>query len=145
MSSGKFKELLKPYQSPVRYLISTDFQRKGTTILITKPINPGDSSEASNSKLAGYTGNDTADNIINEKKNIGNESSDSEGKGSEMDTPSPSDPVEDLLRWLDDGLPGLSGYNRRELDLALEFDIQPYVDILKKDDRYADDEWGRWE
>ena len=34
---------------------------------ITKPI-PGDSSEASNSKLVGYTWNDTANSVICEKK-----------------------------------------------------------------------------
>ena len=44
-----------------------------------------------------------------------------------MDTP--SDPVEGPLKWLDDGLPDLSGYNRRGLDLALPFDIRRYVDI----------------
>ena len=90
-----------------------------------------------------------------------------------MDTP--SDPVEDPLKWLDDGLPDLSGYNRREFDLALQFDIWRYVDILadsvsdlrkKEDSREmhhmsntnfklketaantlapADEEWGRWE
>ena len=45
-----------------------------------------------------------------------------------MDTP--SDPLEDPLKWLDNGLPDLSGYNRREFDLALQFDIPRYVDIL---------------
>jgi hypothetical protein len=54
--------------------------------------------------------------------------SDSEGKSSEINTP--SDPVEDPLKWLDDGLPELFGYNHREFDLALQFDIRRYVDIL---------------
>jgi hypothetical protein len=55
------------------------------------------------------------------------EDSESEGKNSEMNTP--SDP-EDPLKWLDDSLPDLSGYNRQEFDLALQFDIRRYVDIL---------------
>ena len=82
--------------------------------------------------------------------------------------------MEDPLKWLDDGLPDLSGYNHREFDLALQFDFQHYVDILadsvsnlqkKEDSREmhmpntnlksketaantlapADEEWGRWE
>ena len=45
------------------------------------------------------------------KKNANPESddTDSEGKSSEMNTP--DDPVEDPLKWLDDGLPDLFGYN----------------------------------
>jgi hypothetical protein len=54
--------------------------------------------------------------------------SESEGKSSEMNIP--SDPVEDPLKWLDDGLPELFGYNHQEFDLALQFDIRRYVDIL---------------
>ena len=50
-----------------------------------------------------------------------NEDSDGE-KNSGMDTP--ADPVEDPLKWLDDGLPDLSGYNNREFDLAMQFDIR---------------------
>ena len=56
-----------------------------------------------------------------------NEDSDGE-KNSGMDTP--ADPVEDPLKWLDDGLPDLSGYNNREFDLAMQFDIRRYVDVL---------------
>jgi hypothetical protein len=106
------------------------------------------------------------------KKNVNpaNEDSDSEGKNSEMDTP--SDPMENSLKWLDEGLPDLSGYGRQDFDLALKFDIQRYIDILadnasnckktseskepqtlltKLKDTSADtlaprdDEWGRWE
>ena len=40
------------------------------------------------------------------------------------------DPVEDPLKWLDEGLPDLFGYNHQEFDLALQFDIHRYVDIL---------------
>ncbi len=42
----------------------------------------------------------------------------------------PADPVEDPLNWLDDGLPDLSVYNSREFDLAMQFDIRRYVDVL---------------
>ena len=42
----------------------------------------------------------------------------------------PDDPVEDPLKWLDDGLPDLFGYNHREFDLVLQFDIHHYIDIL---------------
>ena len=42
-----------------------------------------------------------------------NEDSDEE-KSSWMDTP--ADPVEDPLKWLDDGLPDLSRYNNRSCD-----------------------------
>ena len=31
----------------------------------------------------------------------------------------PDDPVEDPLKWLDEGLPDLSGYNHTEFDLVL--------------------------
>ena len=79
---------------------------KHTILIITKLINPGDSSKASNSKLVGYTGT-IQQTTLSTKKNIANESSDSDGKGSGMDTP--SDPVEDPLKWVDDGLPDLSG------------------------------------
>lgn len=54
--------------------------------------------------------------------------SESEEKSSVVNTP--SDPVEDPLKWLDDGLPDLFGYNHQEFDLALQFDIRRYVDIL---------------
>ena len=50
-----------------------------------------------------------------------NEGSDSEEKNSEMDTP--ADPVEHPLKWLDEGLPDLSGYGHQEFDPALQFDI----------------------
>lgn len=53
--------------------------------------------------------------------------SESEGT-SEMDKP--ADPMEDPLKWLDEGLPDLSGYNKHEFDLALQFDIQRYLDVL---------------
>ena len=56
------------------------------------------------------------------------EDSDLEGKSSEMNTH--DDPVEDPLKWLDEGLPDYFGYNRNEFDLALQFDIQRYIDIL---------------
>ena len=72
------------------------------------------------------------------------EDSDSEGKSSEMNTP--DDPVEDPLKWLDDGLPDLFGYNRKEFDLALQFDIQRYVEILAdsvSDPRKASDSDSR--
>jgi hypothetical protein len=73
-----------------------------------------------NGKLAGYT--TIQQTTLSTKKKIANESSDSaEGKGSEMDTP--SDPVEDPLKWLDDGLSDC-GHNHREFDLALQFDIR---------------------
>jgi hypothetical protein len=95
---------------------------------------------------------------------------DSEAKNSEMDTP--ADPVEHPLKWLDDGLTDLSGYGRQEFDLALQFDIRRYIDILadkvsdcertsesKKPQTLltklkntaadtlapGDEEWGRWE
>ena len=42
--------------------------------------------------------------------------SDSKCKNSELD--SPADPVEDPLKWLDDGLPDLSGFNHHDFDLA---------------------------
>lgn len=58
---------------------------------------------------------------------LANEDSDGE-KTSEMD--SPADPVKDPLKWLDDGLPDLSGYNKQEFDLAMQFDIRRYVDVL---------------
>jgi len=47
-------------------------------------------------------------------------------------TVNPSDPVEDPLKcqWLDDGLPELFGYNHREFDPALQFNIRDNVDIL---------------
>ena len=42
----------------------------------------------------------------------------------------PDDPVEDPLKQLDERLPDIFGYNSNEFDLALQFDIQRYVDIL---------------
>lgn len=65
---------------------------------------------------------------VKKTANPASNDSDSEGKSSEMNTP--SDPVEDPLKWLDDGLPDLSRYNHQEFDLALQFDIRRYVDIL---------------
>lgn len=69
---------------------------------------------------------------VKKTANPTSEDSDSEGKSSEMNTP--SDPVEDPLKWLDDGLPDLSGYNCQDFDLALQFDIRRYVDILAASD-----------
>ena len=114
-------------------------------------------------------------NSVKKNANLASEDSDSdsEGKRSEMNTP--DDPVEDPLKWLDEGLPDLFGYNRNEFDLALQFDIQRYVDILadsvsdpqKTSDSLsrlgretshsklkgtaantlapADEEWGKWD
>jgi hypothetical protein len=65
---------------------------------------------------------------VKKDANLASEYSDSETKSSEMSTP--DDPVEDPLKWLDDGLPDLSGYSHHEFDLALQFDIHRYVDIL---------------
>ena len=42
----------------------------------------------------------------------------------------PVDPEADPLRWLDDGLPDLSGFEHRYFDLAAQFDISRYIDIL---------------
>ena len=56
-----------------------------------------------------------------------NEDSDGE-KSSGIGTP--ADPVEDPLKWLDDGLSDLSGYIVREFDLSMQFDIRLYVDVL---------------
>ncbi|KAF8879442.1 hypothetical protein CPB84DRAFT_1852114 [Gymnopilus junonius] len=56
------------------------------------------------------------------------EDSDSEDNDSKLN--SPADPVEDPLKWLDDGLPDLSGFDNRNFDLALQYDIRRYVDIL---------------
>ena len=60
--------------------------------------------------------------------NLANEDSDPEMKSSEMSVP--DDPVEDPLKWLDEGLPDLFGYSHHEFDLALQFDIERYADIL---------------
>ena len=67
---------------------------------------------------------------VKKNANLASEDSDadSEGKRSKMNTP--DDPVEDPLKQLDEGLPDIFGYNRNEFDLALQFDIQCYVDIL---------------
>lgn len=43
---------------------------------------------------------------------------------------SPTDPENDPLRWLDEGLPDLSGFENRYFDLATQFDIARYVHIL---------------
>ena len=40
------------------------------------------------------------------------------------------DPEGDALKWLDDGLPDLSGFQHRYFDLATHFDISRYIDIL---------------
>ena len=42
----------------------------------------------------------------------------------------PVDPEADPLRWLDDGLPDLSGFEHHYFDLAAQFDISYYTDIL---------------
>ena len=42
----------------------------------------------------------------------------------------PVDPEADPLRWLDDGLPDLSGFEHHYFDLAAQFDISHYIDIL---------------
>ncbi|KAF8227096.1 hypothetical protein L208DRAFT_1406036 [Tricholoma matsutake] len=42
----------------------------------------------------------------------------------------PVDPEADPLRWLDDGIPDLSGFEHRYFDLAAQFDISHYIDIL---------------
>jgi hypothetical protein len=44
--------------------------------------------------------------------------------------PAPVDPEADPLKWLDDGLPDLSGFEHRYFDLAAEFDISRYTQIL---------------
>jgi hypothetical protein len=41
-----------------------------------------------------------------------------------------TDPENDTLKWLDDGLPDLSGFQHRYFDLATHFDISRYIDIL---------------
>lgn len=51
-----------------------------------------------------------------------------EAEMTELDTP--ADPVVDPLSQLDDGLPDLSGYGKHDFDLALQFDIQRYIDVL---------------
>jgi hypothetical protein len=42
----------------------------------------------------------------------------------------PVDPEADPLRWLDDGLPDLSGFEHCYFDLVAQFDISCYIDIL---------------
>jgi hypothetical protein len=44
----------------------------------------------------------------------------------------------DPLKWLDDGLPDLSGYNNREFDLAMQRDTTVNALAL------AEEEWGKW-
>jgi hypothetical protein len=48
----------------------------------------------------------------------------------ESEIPAPVDPEADPLKWLDDGLPDLSGFEHRYFDLAAEFDISRYIQIL---------------
>jgi len=55
---------------------------------------------------------------------------DESDEGGEGDLASPADPVDDPLKWLDDGLPDLSGFENRYFDLAAQFDIARYVQIL---------------
>ena len=72
-----------------------------------------------NEDSAGPVNEDSADPVnedLDGEKNLG------------MNTP--ANLVQDPLKWLDDGLPDLSGYNNQEFDLAMQFDIWCYVDVL---------------
>ena len=44
-------------------------------------------------------------------------------KFKELKLVSPADPVDDPLKWLDEGLPDLSGFANQHFDLAMQFDI----------------------
>jgi len=48
----------------------------------------------------------------------------------ESEIPTPVDPEADPLKWLDDGLLDLSGFKHHYFDLAAEFDISHYIQIL---------------
>jgi hypothetical protein len=48
----------------------------------------------------------------------------------ENELPTPVDPEADPLKWLDDSLPDLSGFEHRYFDLVAEFDISRYIQIL---------------
>ena len=52
-----------------------------------------------------------------------------------------ADPMDDPLKWLDDGLPDLSGFANWHFDLAMQFDIAHYVQILA--DSVSDSELER--
>ena len=42
----------------------------------------------------------------------------------------PVDPEADPKKWMNDGLPDLSGFEHHYFDLVAQFDISCYVDIL---------------
>jgi hypothetical protein len=48
----------------------------------------------------------------------------------ETTTFEPVDQMHDGLSWLDDGLPDFRNTSNRQFDLAAEFDIRQYLDIL---------------
>ncbi|KAI9452027.1 hypothetical protein F5148DRAFT_1277633 [Russula earlei] len=48
----------------------------------------------------------------------------------ESEIPAHVDPEADPLKWLDDGFPDLSGFKHHYFDLAAEFDISRYIQIL---------------
>ena len=54
----------------------------------------------------------------------------SDNDSDENEPLAPVDPEADPLRWLDDGLPDLSGFEHRYFDLGAQFDISRYIDIL---------------
>jgi hypothetical protein len=60
---------------------------------------------------------------------VNGDQSDSDGCN-ENELPAPIDPEADPLKWLDDGLPDLSGSEYRYFDLAAQFDISRYIQIL---------------
>jgi hypothetical protein len=41
-----------------------------------------------------------------------------------------ADPVQDPLKWMDSGLPEISGFENRFFDLATQFEISRYIDVL---------------
>jgi hypothetical protein len=49
------------------------------------------------------------------------------GGSDENEVLAPVDPEADPLRWLDDGLPDLSGFKHRYFDPAAQFDISRYI------------------
>ena len=42
----------------------------------------------------------------------------------------PADPIQDPLKWLDNGPPDLSGFENRFFDLTTQFEIGRYIDVL---------------
>ena len=112
MSSGKFKQL-KPYLQALR----------SCKFLQEKPRKP----VTVNWRDIRATINQSP--IMSHRATTAEDHSDNDSRD-ESEILTPVGPEADLTKWMSDGLPDLSGFKHCYFDLAAQFDISRYVDIL---------------